>query len=816
MTGRRLLLLTAALLVVLLVAPASASAVCNGMAATVGGATSGNDTLTGTSGADVIEGLGGNDTINGLGANDTICGGDGDDTIDGGSGNDHMEGGTAAQTNGDTVTFVSTTVQLTADLQTQTATNTAGDSDAILEFENLTGTNTFDILRGDSGPNVITGLNAADGFQGKGGDDTLIDPSFPVDRGGADYSDATGPVTGTVGAGTHTVSGAGIGTDTLTNVRSFFGSNFSDQITGDGSDSNLTGEGGNDVIEPLGGLDGVTGGSGTDTVIYANETGPIVADLSSSAFNNVTVPGGSDDSVSEVENLIGSAQDDQVTGGTENNVFDGRGGSDQLNGGAGGSDTASFAGVASSVIASLAGGTATGQGSDTLTNIDNLTGSSDGDTLTGDGGPNTIDGLGSGDNLEGLGGDDTLSDPTGGDQDSARYENSPGPGGIVADLGAGTVDGTAAGAGSDTVSGVAEVSGTQFNDVMTGDGNANVFTGRSGNDRFAPLGGADSVNGVGGTDTISYAAETGPIATTDLSSGNPGNVTAPGGNDTVGFVENLVGSPQNDIVTGGSGDNVFDGAGGDDTLDGADGNDTASFASQPLGVDASLVTDTAIGQGSDTLANFENLTGSEQHDLLIGDGAANAFDGGPEEDTVAFTGLSQAVTASLVTNSATGQGGDTLTGIENLTGSNQDDTLTGDAGPNVLSGLDGADNLTGGLGADGFFLGADADAVTAADGVVDHIDCEGGGPDSGSVDGPAPAETYNDCDSDGDAVVDFLDSCPTTSGAGSDGCVPAVINPPPAQATPTTPAAPKKKCKKKKKHRPASVAKKKKCKKKKR
>jgi hypothetical protein len=85
--------------------------------------------------------------------------------------------------------------------QSQTATNTGGDSDAILEFENLTGTNTFDILRGDGGPNVITGLNAADGFQGKGGDDTLIDPSFPVDKGGADYSDATGPVTGTVGAG---------------------------------------------------------------------------------------------------------------------------------------------------------------------------------------------------------------------------------------------------------------------------------------------------------------------------------------------------------------------------------------------------------------------------------------------------------------------------------------------------------------------------------------------------------------------------------------------------------------------------------------
>jgi hypothetical protein len=122
--------------------------------------------------------------------------------------------------------------------------------------------------------------------------------------------------------------------------------------------------------------------------------------------------------------------------------------------------------------------------------------------------------------------------------------------------------------------------------------------------------------------------------------------------------------------------------------------------------------------------------------------------------------------------------------------------LTGDAGPNALAGRNGADNITGGLGADGFFLGAGADQITANDGVVDVIDCEGGGPDSGSVDGPAPAETYiTDCDSDGDTVVDFLDACPTTSGAGSDGCVPSVTTPP-AQATPTKPAAPKKKCKK--------------------
>ena len=44
--------------------------------------------------------------------------------------------------------------------------------------------------------------------------------------------------------------------------------------------------------------------------------------------------------------------------------------------------------------------------------------------------------------------------------------------------------------------------------------------------------------------------------------------------------------------------------------------------------------------------------------------------------------------------------GDTLTEIENLTGSAFSDTLTGDAGNNVLKGLAGNDTLIGGAGND--------------------------------------------------------------------------------------------------------------------
>jgi Ca2+-binding RTX toxin-like protein len=803
--------------VILFAGSAAASDPCFGSAATITGTAGDDPALNGTAGDDVINGAGGNDVINGLGGNDKICGDTGNDTIDGGAGSDQLDG----EVDTDTVTFVSVTSQLTANLALGTASQVNGDTATILNFENLTGQNSFDTLTGDGGPNTLTGLDAPDGFRGGGGNDVLIDDTDDVAfQDTAIYNDAgPGGITAHLDTPTKTVVGDGLGTDTLSaGIPGLQGSNFADTIVGDGNNNPITAGGGNDFIQPLGGADSVVGEGGTDTIVYSTETGPIVTtDLSSGDMGNVTAPGGND-SVFEVENLIGSAQDDQITGGTESNVFDGRGGADQLNGGSGGSDTASFSGISAGVTASLLAGTATGQGADTLTNMDNLTGSPESDVLTGNDQANVIDGLDSGDGLEGRGGDDTLAD-SGDGLDELEYGSSPGPGGIIANLTTGTVNATAAGAGTDTVSGVAGVKGTSFLDQFTGDGTDNLFLGRGGNDSFAPLGGADFVNGEAGTDLIDYSGETGPIVTADLSSGDPGNVMAPGGNDQVFGVENLTGTAQNDQITGGTESNSFVGGGGDDQLNGgAGGSDTASFAGASAGVIANLAPGTAngAGTGTDTLTNIDNLTGSGHDDLLTGDLQDNILNGGAAgSDTALFNGLDVAVNANLALGTAVNQGSDTLFNIDNLTGSSQGDTLVGNEEPNSLSGVDGADNITGGLGADGFFLGAGADVIAADDGEVDVIDCEGGGPDSGTVDGPAPAENYiTDCNTDGDALIDFFDACPSTSGTGADGCVPS-MNLPPVQMTPTTPAAPptKKKCKKKKK-RAASVAKKKKCKKK--
>jgi len=69
-------------------------------------------------------------------------------------------------------------------------------------------------------------------------------------------------------------------------------------------------------------------------------------------------------------------------------------------------------------------------------------------------------------------------------------------------------------------------------------------------------------------------------------------------------------------------------------MNGAGGVDTAAFAG-PFGVNANLTTGVATGLGSDTLANFENLTGSLANDTLTGNAANNTLNGSAGTDTCA-------------------------------------------------------------------------------------------------------------------------------------------------------------------------------------
>jgi Ca2+-binding RTX toxin-like protein len=70
------------------------------------------------------------------------------------------------------------------------------------------------------------------------------------------------------------------------------------------------------------------------------------------------------------------------------------------------------------------------------------------------------------------------------------------------------------------------------------------------------------------------------------------------------------------------------------------------------------------------------------------------------EDFASFFFSSAGVTVSLTTGTATGEGTDTLAGIEDLEGSRQNDSLMGDAGPNVFWAAVGNDTIDGSTGTD--------------------------------------------------------------------------------------------------------------------
>ena len=151
-------------------------------------------------------------------------------------------------------------------------------------------------------------------------------------------------------------------------------------------------------------------------------------------------------------------------------------------------------------------------------------------------------------------------------------------------------------------------------------------------------------------------------------------------------------------MTGGAGDDVLTGTSLADILNGASGADTLNG-----------------GGASDV------LYGGDGDDVLVGGAAADILIGGSGSDTASYAG-SAAVTVFLDAGQGTSTGGDavgdTFDSIENLTGSNSNDTLYGDAGDNVLDGGQGTDTLYGGAGDDIYLFNTNSGTDTVIDRVM--------------------------------------------------------------------------------------------------
>jgi Ca2+-binding RTX toxin-like protein len=511
-------------------------------------------------------------------------------------------------------------------------------------------------------------------------------------------------------------------------------------LTGGAGNDALTGSTGGDVLQGGAGRDTYKGGAGVDVVSYSDHTAAVTATLDGAANDG---PSGEAENVpTDVEGLYGGAGNDTLTASTTGagTVLSGCGGNDTLTGTPGddqldGDYPSVYFG--NSYLASCTYGTS---------GADKLVGG-DGD-----------------DNLGELSGADSANGGPGVDSVSFRSTSDP----VAADPD-GVADDGVAGQKANIGTTVERIVGGYGNDTISGNAADNVLVGGGGNDTLSGGDGDDIV--CGGDSNLSY------------SSGGPFGPSYYDGPSCLGGFN----SSDVNVLNGGNGDDVLAGTTrGADTYAGGAGSDLASFAytSEPItasndGVANDGVTDQKAnvktdveailgGSGNDTLTGGANadvlngglgsdaLNGAGGNDLLYGGASqysassqADVFAGGAGVDTVSFADQvyptyssypgapgTPGVTVTLDGTANDGFSGGTSnlkTDVENVVGTNLNDTITGSASNNVLLGTEGDDTIKGagandtvdgGLGLDKLAGDAGNDLLQARDGVTgETADC---------------------------------------------------------------------------------------------
>jgi Ca2+-binding RTX toxin-like protein len=331
----------------------------------------------------------------------------------------------------------------------------------------------------------------------------------------------------------------------------------------------------------------------------------------------------------------------------------------------------------------------------------------------------TLIGTAGNDILIGGGGNDTFIATTGtdtynggGGNNTVSYANGLGPNGVTVNLGLQPAQQPIGGGfGPDTLINIQNVIGTNFNDTLTGDANANVLSGGMGNDMLFATAGGDTLDGGAGTDTANFNLSTSGVTVDMGIQGTSQNVGGSIGPITLTSIENVIGSAFDDTLIAA--------LAATETLDGGSaGSDTADFShgtsgvSVDLNVEGSAQPGVGGGFGAITLNNIANVNGSAFNDTLTGNSGNNTLKGGAGDDTlIATTGkdtlnggigtdtadfrnFAGGVTIDLSLATAQSLGGANtvkLVSIENLTGGAGNDTL-------IAAANGGAETLDGGTG----------------------------------------------------------------------------------------------------------------------
>ena len=294
--------------------------------------------------------------------------------------------------------------------------------------------------------------------------------------------------------------------------------------------------------------------------------------------------------------------------------------------------------------------------------------------------------------------------------------------------------------GADTIDGGASadvICGNEGDDRLLGGSGDDVLVGNTENDTLLGGTGDDDLQGSAGSDTASFEQSAAAVQA-DLNAG-----TAAGdGADVLGSIEHLVGSPLGDTLAGNGQDNSLAGGAGKDLLIGDSGVDTLLGEGGP--------DELRGGPGAD------QLSGGRNNDILRGDEDNDTLDGDEDVDTVLFTTATAAVTVDLSIGTAVGDGVDTVIDVEDVVGSQFDDTITGNAVANLVQGRGGNDDVSGaggddelrGNGGDDVLRGGDGNDVLkggngadelSGDAGDDTLAGESGAPDS--CDGGADTDT---------------------------------------------------------------------------